>query len=143
MRPALLQVEGERNYPVFIRTQVTEELRTFLLSSMLRQTARRLIRHDDDSLHFRVGCAYIYFRPDSERDITDAIEVLTSVVGPFTAQRESWNLAALPREFQNLAPLIRKWPECDDVVRSDLVHEATDFSLSGSLLMLLILSLRQ
>jgi hypothetical protein len=131
MRPTQLQAEGDQKYPVFISSQsdVTDGLRMFLSSSNLQQAVRDLIRHDEDSLHFRADCAHLYFRPDSELEITEAIGSLSALVGPFIPERESWELAALPAEFRGLIPLIRKWAECDDDVRSDLVREASDLSL--------------
>ena len=125
-----LVIEG-LPFPVFIRSGVkaTKEMLAFLSSSGLQQSAQALIRPDTDSLHFRVGEVALYLHPQSAEEATDAIERLLNFVGPFRPQREEWGLARLPVEFQHLVPLIKKWAESDDSLRSDLILEAGEPSL--------------
>lgn len=131
-RLSKLAVEGLA-FPVFIRSAVkpTNEMLDFLSSSNLQRSARELIRRDTDSLHFRVGGEIaLYVRPQSAEEIRTAIEILLSFfVGGFRPQRERWDLDGLPPAFQHLIPLIRKWAECDDDLRSDLISEAREPSL--------------
>jgi len=125
-----LVVEG-LPFPVFIRSAVkpTKEMLCFLSSSDLQQSAQALIRRDADSLHFRMGEVALYHHPQSAEEATDAIERLLNFVGPFRPQRDEWNLAGLPAKFQHLVPMIRKWAESDDSLRSDLIREAGEPSL--------------
>jgi hypothetical protein len=125
-----LVVEG-LPFPVFIRSAVkpTKEMLAFLSSSDVQQSAQALIRRDTDSLHFRVGEVALYLHPQSAEEATDAIERLLNFVGPFRPQRGAWDLAGLPSEFQHLVPLIKKWAESDDSLRSDLIREAGEPSL--------------
>jgi hypothetical protein len=131
-RQSKLAVEGVA-FPVFIRSAVkpTNELLDFLSSSDLQRSARELIRRDTDSLHFRVGGEIaLYVRPQSAEEIRTAIEILLSFfVGGFRPERERWDLDGLPPAFQHLIPLIRKWAESDDDLRSDLMSEAREPSL--------------
>jgi hypothetical protein len=125
-----LAVEG-LPFPVFIRSEVepTREMLGFLSSPDVQRFAQALIRRDGDSLHFRVGEVALYVHPQSAEEARDAIEILLNLVGPSRPQREQWNLAGLPPEFQHLVPLIKKWAESDDSLRSDLISEAGEPSL--------------
>jgi hypothetical protein len=131
MRATQLGVDGKWNCPVFIRSALkqTEELLAFVSSSELQEAVRASVKQNNDSLHFSVGEASLYLHPQSELEITNAIEVLSRFVGSFRPQRELWDLTELPPEFQHLAPLIREWAECDDDVRSDLVNLVTEASV--------------
>jgi hypothetical protein len=127
-----LAIEG-LGFPAFIRSEVkpTTEVLDFLSSPDLQRSVQELIRRDTDSLHFRVGGEIaLYVRPQSSGEINTAIEILLNFfVGGFRPQRERWNLDELPPEFQHLIPLIRKWAESDDHLRSDLIDEAGEASL--------------
>jgi hypothetical protein len=129
-RLSKLTVEG-LGFPVFIRSAVkpTKELLAFLTSLEVRRSAQAVLRQGGDSLHFRVGEVAVYLRPDSPEEVRNAIEVLLNFVGPFLPQRQQWDLSGLPSEFQHLIPLINKWAESDDSLRSDLISEADDPSL--------------
>jgi len=125
-----LAVEG-LDFPVFIRSGVkpTKELLAFLSSSEVRGSAQAVLRRGADSLHFRVGEVALYFRPDSAQEAVNAIAVLLNFLDPFRPQRLQWDLTGLPSEFQHLIPLIKKWAESDDSLRSDLISEASEPSL--------------
>lgn len=131
-RLSKLAVEG-LGFPVFIRSAMkpTNELLDFLSSSHLQRSTRELIRRATDSLHFRVGGEIaLYVRPQSSEEIRAAIEILLNFfVGGSRPQREQWNLDGLPPAFQHLIPLIRKWAETDDDLRSDLINEAGETCL--------------
>jgi len=129
-RLSKLAVEG-LGFPVFIRSAVkpTKELLAFLSSLEVRRSAQAVLRRGADSLHFRVGEVALYLRPDSAEEARHAIEVLLNFVGPFRCQRQQWDLTGLPSEFQPLIPLIKKWAESDDSIRSDLISEAGEPSL--------------
>ncbi len=131
-RLSKLDVAG-LGFPVFIRSAMkpTNEMFDFLSSPDLQRSIRELIRRDADSLHFRVGGEIaLYIRPQSPGEITTAIETLLKFfVDGFRPQRERWDLDGLPPEFQHLIPLIRKWAESDDSLRSDLIDEAGEASL--------------
>jgi len=88
-----------------------------------------VLRRGADSLHFRVGEVALYFRPDSAQEAVNAIAVLLNFLDPFRPQRLQWDLTGLPSEFQHLIPLIKKWAESDDSLRSDLISEASEPSL--------------
>lgn len=131
-RLSKLTVEG-LGFPVFIRSSVkpTNEMLDFLSSSDLRRSARQLIRRDRDSLHFRVGGEIaLYFRPQSSEEIRTSIEILLNFfVGSFRPQRKRWDLDGIPPMFQHLIPLISRWAESDDDLRSDLINEAGETAL--------------
>jgi hypothetical protein len=129
-RLSKLAVEG-LDFPVFIRSAVkpTKELLAFLSSLEVRRSAQAVLRRGADSLHFRAGEVALYLRPDSAEEARNAIEVLLKFVGPFRPQRQQWDLTGLPSEFQHLTPLIEKWAESDDSLRSDLISEAGEPSL--------------
>jgi hypothetical protein len=129
-RLSKLAVEG-LGFHVFIRSAVkpTKELLAFLSSSEVQRSAQALIRRDTDSLRFRIGEVALYVHPQSAEEARGAIEILLTFVGPFRPQREQWNLAGLPPEFQHFAPLIKKWAEPDDSLRSDLISEAGEPTL--------------
>jgi hypothetical protein len=129
-RLSKLAVEG-LDFPVFIRSAVkpTKELLAFLSSLEVRRSAQAVLRRGADSLHFRAGEVALYLRPDSAEEARNAIEVLLKFVGPFRPQRQQWDLTGLPSEFQHLTPLIKKWAESDDSLRSDLISEAGEPSL--------------
>ena len=131
-RPAKLAVEG-LPFPVFIRSAVkpTKEILGFLSSLDVQSSAQALIRRNTDSLHFRVDEVALYVSPQSAKEARDAIEILLNFVGPYHPQREQWNLAGLPPEFQHLVPLIKKWAESDDSLRSAMISEAGEPSLRG------------
>jgi hypothetical protein len=97
----------------------------------VQRSIRELIRRDTDSLHFREGGEIaLYVRPQSAEEIRMAIEILLKFfIGGFRPQRERWGLDGLPPAFQHLIPLIRKWIESDDDLRSDLINEAGEMSL--------------
>jgi hypothetical protein len=119
------------DYPVFIRSGVkpTKELLAFLSSSEVQRSAQAVLRRGADSLHFRIGEVALYLRPDSAQEALNAIAVLLNFLGPFRPQRQQWDLTGLPSEFQHLIPLIKKWAESDDSLRSDLISEAGEPSL--------------
>jgi hypothetical protein len=126
-----LAVEG-LGFPVFVRSAVklSSEMLNFLSSAGLQRHVRDLIRRNTDSLHFSVDEIALYVRPQSSEEIRTAIEILLKFfVGGFQRQRERWDLDGLPPAFQPLIPLIRKWAESDDDLRSDLINEAGEISL--------------
>ena len=129
-RLSKLAIEG-LGFPVFIRSEVkpTKELVAFLSSLEVRRSAQAVLKRAADSLHFRVGGVALYLRPDSPEEARNAIEVLLNFVGPLSPQRQQWDLTGLPSEFQHLIPLIEKWAESDDSLRSDLISEAGERSL--------------
>jgi len=119
-------------FPVFIRSErmPTKEMIDFASDSEVQRSAQALIKRDTDSLHFRVGEIALYFRPQSAEEARNAIEILLRfLVGPFRPQSQRWDLTGLPPEFQHLIPLIKKWAESDDDLRSDLINEAGEPSL--------------
>lgn len=120
-------------FPAFVQSAAkpTNETLDFLSSSELQRSARELIRRDTDSLHFRVGGEIaFYVHPQFLEEVKTAVEILLKFfVGAFRPQRESWNLDGLPPAFQHLRPLIRKWAEPDDDLRSDLIEEASEAAL--------------
>jgi hypothetical protein len=118
-------------FPVFIRSAAkpTKEVLGFLSSPDVQRSVQALITRDTGSLHFRIGEVALYLHPQSAEEATDAIEKLLTFVGPFRPQREEWNLVGLPSKFQHLVPMIKKWAESDDSLRSDLIGEAGEPSL--------------
>jgi hypothetical protein len=117
---------------VFIKSarKPTKEMIDFLSTPDLKRSVQALIRRDTDSLRFRVGEVALYFRPQSAEEAKSAIETLPSfLLGAFRPQPERWDLTGIPREFQHLTPLIKKWAESDDDLRSELINEAGEPSL--------------
>jgi hypothetical protein len=131
MRPLQLAAEGSSKGHVFInrRLKPTEELLSFFSSRDVQQSVGRLIKHDNDSLHFKIDEVLLYSHPQTELEVTATVEILCGLVERLHPQRELWNLAALPSELQHLEPLIREWAESDDELRSDLLNGASDIAL--------------
>lgn len=124
----------ESRWDVFVSAgaQLTDELKTFLDSSIVRNAVDRLIGTDpaSTSLHVFQGAVLLYTRPHSLHGIDDEIQILSSLVGVYRPSLSPSALMSLPKRFHRLIPLIVSWSEPDDLMRAALIDDATSVTLT-------------
>jgi hypothetical protein len=131
-RPSPLCVAGDPRWPVFqcAGKQPSEKLRRFLGDPKFHKTAQKVIRDSSESLHLFKDAIELYTKPTSVDAVIDAIDALSSLVGPHVSETLSVDFAVLPASLHGLIPLIKRWAVTDDGEREALLAEASESELS-------------
>jgi hypothetical protein len=134
MDKANIKIATDSRWDAFVPAgmQPTEELRTFLNSSVIHSAVDRLIGNDPDStsLHIFQGAVLLYGRPHSSKEVDGQIEILSGLVGVYRPTLTRSALMSLPRRFHHLIPLIMIWNEPDDSKRTALLEDASSATLT-------------
>ena len=125
-----LRIGRESSWPVYIpsRSKPSIQLQEFLHSHSVHDAIRDLLANGVESVHVFDGGITLYSQPSNPDQVLSYLNVLLRLVHDQDAN--ILDLAALPVEFQQLAPLIRKWAEPDDAERSALIDESSKDALS-------------
>lgn len=131
-KPSPLSVCGDPRWPVFLCAgqQPSERLRKFLKDPAFHKTVRRVIRESSESLHLFADAIVLYAKPKSADEVADAIDALSSLVGPHSSETSSVDFTVLPAPLHGLIPLIKRWAVTDDGERDALLEEASESELS-------------
>jgi hypothetical protein len=101
-------------------------LRQFLASPSLTLALTALRLKEAESLHIYRNGPVLYFKPESPDEVLSAVETLRDLVQKLPSFDGGVNLDGLPPEFKKLSPLIRKWAELDDELRSELLERKSE-----------------
>jgi hypothetical protein len=131
-QPSPLLVSGDSRWPVFQRAgkQPSEKLRRFLGDPEFHKTVQKVIRESSESLHIFTDAIELYAKPTSADAVIDAIDALSSLVGPHLSETMSVDFTVLPESFHGLIGLIKRWAVTDDGERATLLEEASVAELS-------------
>lgn len=131
-KPSLLSVCGDPRWPVFLcgGQQPSEKLQSFLKKPAFHETVQKVIHESSESLHLFEDAITLYAKPKSADDVADAIDTLTSLVGPHVSETMSVDFTVLPASLHSLIRLIKRWAVTDDGERAALLEDATEAELS-------------
>jgi hypothetical protein len=132
LEPATDLTIGKRQYSSFAKsgTYSLDQSALFTKSSF-----KRLVYELDlqarESLHFTAGNIYVYLEYSSTRRAVNAIENLISVAEDIERPIEGPDLGALPRQFEPIVPLVKKWAIDDDSDRERFLESLPKSTLES------------
>jgi hypothetical protein len=124
-------LQDDARWPVYVSggSIPPAAIASILSSRDLHLTVELLLTNRMESLHFFRDAVVLYLQPDCSTTVLRATEHLLLLVGPTKPRLVPDDLAALPKEFERLAPSIERWAESDDGERSRLLDKASPSSL--------------